>query len=504
MSRGRVIIKGAAVLTFANLISRIMGFVYRIFMSKAIGARGMGVLQLIMPVYMLVFSLCSSGLATTVSTCTAAGMAKDDKGGVRKILHTALYFSVVLSIAASAAVFFGAEPIGRVFLHEPDTVRALKILSFCFPFMSAGACLRGYFCGIQKMGVPAAAQVAEQCVRIGVVYCLCGVMLSRGMGYACAMAVMGMASGEIVSFLLTYIFYFLRKKELLKYTSMTNRQAVDTVLSAAVPLTLNRGVSSCLAAFENTLIPQRLMLSGMTNEQALSVFGGLCGMAAPLIMFPCSLLTALATALMPAISEYASKNDFKAVGALLRRALLFTAVVGIFGCGIFIVFPSEIALAVYGRADIAGLLRLLGVICPFLYTQVIMSAALNGVNCQFHIFKMGILSSCITIFAIWFLMPRFGIHAYIAAWAASAVITNRLCALRLERVSDKFGISPICAAKCALCVAFVCTAGKCVVRRLPISGLFGLCVLIGACAAVYLALLNATDTAKISDLLKTK
>ena len=114
MSRGRVIIKGAAVLTFANLISRIMGFVYRIFMSKAIGARGMGVLQLIMPVYMLVFSLCSSGLATTVSTCTAAGMAKDDKGGVRKILHTALYFSVVLSIAASAAVFFGAEPIGRV------------------------------------------------------------------------------------------------------------------------------------------------------------------------------------------------------------------------------------------------------------------------------------------------------------------------------------------------------------------------------------------------------
>ena len=502
MSKGRVIIKGAAVLTLANLVSRVMGFVYRIFMSKAIGARGMGVLQLIMPVYMLVFSLCSSGLATTVSACTAAGMARGDKGGVRKILHTALYLSAALSIAACIAVFFGADVIGGVFLREPDTVRALKILSFCFPFMSAGACLRGYFCGIQKMSVPAAAQVAEQCVRIGVVYFLCGSMLARGMAYACAMAVMGMAAGETVSFLLTYIFYFLRKKELYAYTKMTDKEALFTVVGMAAPLTLNRGVSSCLSALENTLIPQRLTLSGMTNEQALSVFGGLCGMAAPLIMFPCSLLTALATALMPAISEYASKKDFKAVGALLERALLFTAVVGIFGCGIFIAFPSEIAHAVYGRADIADLLRLLGVICPFLYTQVIMSAALNGVNCQLYIFKMGILGSVIMLFAIWFLMPRFGIHAYIAAWAVSAVITNRLCALRLERVSGKFGIAPVSVAKCALCAAFVCMAAKCLARRIPANGLAGLCILIGMCAAAYLALLKATNTAELRDIIK--
>ena len=500
MTRGKTIIKGAAVLTLANLISRVMGFVYRIFMSKAIGAHGMGILQLIMPVYMLVFALCSSGLATTVSACTAAETAKGNSGGVRRILHAALYISVILSTAACAVVFFGADIIGAKLLHEPNTVTALKILSFCFPFMSAGACLRGYFCGIQKMGIPAAAQVVEQCVRLGVVYFLCSAMLSRGVGYACAMAVMGMTSGEIVSFLFTYIFYFPQKKKLSKYTETTRRQAFLTVLSASLPLTLNRGIASGLSAFENTLIPQRLTLHGMTNEQALSLFGGLCGMAVPLIMFPCSLLTALATALMPAISEYASKNDFKAVGMLLERALLFTAVIGIFGCAVFIAFPEEISLAVYGRRDIADMLRLLGFICPFLYTQVIMSAALNGTNCQLYIFKMGILSSCITIFSIWFLMPRFGIHAYIAGWAASAVITNRLCALRLERVSDKFGIPPTKLSKCVICAAFVCIAGKYICRYFEPNGLLGLCILTGSCAAVYLCLLKLTDTADLREL----
>ncbi len=45
------IIKGALILTLANIITRILGFVYRIYMSNLIGAEGMGLYQLIMPVY---------------------------------------------------------------------------------------------------------------------------------------------------------------------------------------------------------------------------------------------------------------------------------------------------------------------------------------------------------------------------------------------------------------------------------------------------------------------
>ena len=66
-----LIIKGAIILTLANIITRILGFVYRIYMSNVIGAEGMGLYQLIMPIYMLAWSISSSGFSTTISKLVA-------------------------------------------------------------------------------------------------------------------------------------------------------------------------------------------------------------------------------------------------------------------------------------------------------------------------------------------------------------------------------------------------------------------------------------------------
>ena len=349
MTKSKTIIKGAFILTLANLVTRVMGFMYRVFMSKALGARGMGVFQLIMPIYMLVFSLCASGIATTVSACTAARFAQKDSGGIGKILNASLFISVFLSVLAGIIVYFGADIISGKILHEPDTMPALRMIALCFPFMCAGAVLRGYFYGLQKMSIPAASQIIEQSVRICLVYFLCDAMLEKGLKYACAMAVMGMACGETASFIFTLAAFVPHKKALGRGTVLTDGAAVSTVISMAVPLTLNRGTASLLSTAEHILIPQRLVLHGMTNDHALSLFGGLCGMAAPLVMFPCSLLTALATAIMPAISEYNAAQNKKAVAKTLNGALLFTAVFGILAGGIFITFSKEISLAVYGR-----------------------------------------------------------------------------------------------------------------------------------------------------------
>ena len=488
MTKSKTIIKGAFILTLASLITRIMGFIYRIFMSKALGTHGMGVFQLIMPIYMLVFSLCASGLSTVVSNCTASRLVTGDNGGIRKILGISLYISVTLSAIACAAVFFGADIIAEKVLHEPDTLPALKITALCFPFMCAGSVLKGYFYGMQKMAVPAASQVLEQSVRIALIYILCDIMLKRGLKYACAMAVMGMAAGETASFLFTLAAFLPHRAKLRQYTSLTDKAAFLTVLSMALPLTLNRGFSSLLSTAEHILIPQRLMLYGMSNSKALSCFGGLCGMAAPLVMFPCSLLTALATALMPAISEYHAAKNKKAVAHTLNAALTFTSVLGILAGGIFITFPHQIALIVYGSGDIAPILRLLGFICPFLYTQVIMSAALNGINCQLYIFKTGLLSYAISIACVYFLIPVYGLHGYIAGWTISVIISNRLFALRLLKESEAFDTKFSVILKCCLCTVLVCLCGTILLRRLPHCSVYVLCAVIGCCCAFYFVL----------------
>ena len=53
----KLFIKGTLLLTFAGLLSRLMGFFYRIFLSHTIGAHGLGIFQLILPLQILLVSL---------------------------------------------------------------------------------------------------------------------------------------------------------------------------------------------------------------------------------------------------------------------------------------------------------------------------------------------------------------------------------------------------------------------------------------------------------------
>ena len=62
---------GTFILTVTGLLSRFIGFFYRIFLSKVFGAEGMGIYQLISPVLALSFSLTVSGMQTAISKYVA-------------------------------------------------------------------------------------------------------------------------------------------------------------------------------------------------------------------------------------------------------------------------------------------------------------------------------------------------------------------------------------------------------------------------------------------------
>ena len=66
------LITGALLLTAAGFLSRILGFFYRIFLSRVIGAEGLGIYQMIFPVYGICLSLCAGSIQTAVSRHTAA------------------------------------------------------------------------------------------------------------------------------------------------------------------------------------------------------------------------------------------------------------------------------------------------------------------------------------------------------------------------------------------------------------------------------------------------
>lgn len=420
------LITGTLILTSANLITRVIGFFYRVFMSNTIGTEGMGLYQLIMPIYMLAWSITSSGFTTTISKLTAQENAKKQYGNMGRVLKQSILMCMTLSIIISIFLFQSANFISSEILKETRTFLSLQILAVCFPFMSAGSCIRGYFFGLQNSVIPAISQILEQCVRIAVVFFLASIFIPLGLSYACAAAVIGIAAGEIISFAFVFLSYlkFKRKNGFMKKPSLSTRKTFLTIISMAVPLSASRVIGSLLSTTENILIPQRLQLFGQSGSDAMSTYGKLTGMAMPLIQFPSALLTAISIILVPAISEASAVRNSKRIYNTVSQSLLFTSIIGIGTAGIFAVFPKEISTVVYNQSNLGSLLFRLAFICPFLYLQITLSGLLNGLGEHLFIFQNNIISSIINILFIYFFMPIYGVDAFIVGWCLSLIVTS--------------------------------------------------------------------------------
>ena len=98
MSTKSVLLKGTFILTFVGFLTRIMGFFYRIMMSRIFTAEEIGIYQLIFPIYALGISLSCAGIQTALSKCTATYYAGKQKDKALQTLKIALSFSILLSV----------------------------------------------------------------------------------------------------------------------------------------------------------------------------------------------------------------------------------------------------------------------------------------------------------------------------------------------------------------------------------------------------------------------
>jgi len=261
-------------------------------------------------------------------------------------------------------------------------------------------------------------------------------MLERGLEYAAAVAVMGIAVGEFLSFI--YVFYSYKrykyKNKFFKKPDINNRKMLNLLFLMAVPLTLNRVTSSILVTLENIFLPRALMSYGLSQSEAISQFGKISGMAMPLIQFPSAILISLSISLVPAISEAAATKNFNKINSTISKTLLFTAITGIGSAGLFILFSDKLGQVIYNQ-DITLILIYLGIMCPFIYMQMTLSGILNGLSLQMFIFRSSLLSSIIAICGIFVLVPRFGISGYMLGSFISLIAVTLMKLFKIKKVT---------------------------------------------------------------------
>lgn len=455
MSIKRTLIKGTFLLTMAGMISRLIGFYYRIFLTHTIGAEGIGIYQLIFPVYTLCFSLTAAGIQTTISRLVAANDMPQGRKTQWRTYQIGLALSFSLSIITALILYQNADWIAVHFIREPRCGELLRILALAIPLGSIHSSACGYYYGIKNAAVPAVTQLIEQIVRVAAVYLIANICIMNHQPVSTKHAVWGLVLGEASSMLvsLTAIkcrqgrMRFQQKKTLRDaestqksgYLSGQNpsksvisgrtpskRSLLSLIVRQSTPLTANRLCINLLQSMEAILIPSMLKLYGLATDAALSTYGILTGMALPLVLFPSALTNSVSVMLLPTIAEAQAKNHAASIRHAIETSMKYCLLLGFYCTGTFLFLGDEMGKLLFHSADAGKFIVTLAWICPFMYITQTLGSVVHGLGKTLTYFLYNCGSLLIRIAFVVIMIPKIGILGYLWGVLASQLVLTLL------------------------------------------------------------------------------
>lgn len=396
----------------SNAILQLMGFAYRAALSRLAGAEALGLNSLVMQVYRIVTAVCISGM----NVAAAATAAKLDDKSMRPLLRAALrlYFAVFTCVAVPAAIF--AKSIGRLALGDESTKAVLRLMLSCIFMTGIENLLKSIHMGKKLVSRCAASELIEQAVRFALVLILLKKLCGGSKTQTVFLIMLGMLASEFVSvtnLLISFLHTFKRSG---------NEKPVRAKMLAVIafPAALTALSGTLFSSLGELSLPGLLVRAGAPREAALACIGEINTVYMPLVSFPVAFIGALASVIMPEISERASRGEN--ANSLIKRAILCAA----FACAVYMsavqLFHNGISKAVFGRSISGALLLLLQIRSFFAFIGVVCVSSMNGLMMQKKVLITAAAGEAYQFALISLITPAVGIMGYAAASAAGELI----------------------------------------------------------------------------------
>ncbi len=470
MERGKTMLVNTALLTATAILMRTVGMAFQVYLSRAIGAAGIGLFQLIMSVSMLAATFAISGVRFATTRLVAEQLGRGDGAGVKPAVRRCLIYALIFGTAAALFLFAGAKMIGLKWIGDARTVLSLRLLSLSLPAFAMSAVLSGYFTAVTRVIKSAIVQVLEQLIRIGVVVAALSVATGYTVETACAIIVAGGVVGEAASFAMLYALYVFDRRRYRSghpdTTGLTRR-----LLGISVPLALSAYARTALSTLENLLVPRGFQKSGASSEAALADYGMIQGMVFPIIAFPSAFFYALAELIVPELTEAQVAGRTAEISRMVSR-LLYLCLLFAIGVTVPIFqFSGALGQAVYQSTSVGYYIRLLALLMPLYFMDHVTDGMLRGLGQQMHVMRYNIIDSFISVILVWFLLPRFAVLGYIAMIYFTELFNFTLSLHRLTVVTRvRLPLRGVLKAAGAAVGSVTVTLYLCRLAGLPLSG----------------------------------
>lgn len=414
-----------------NLLLRLVGTTFQVYISSRIGAGGIGLLQLTLSVGSLSLVAGTAGVRTAAMYLTAEELGRKGTANVRWVLSGCFLYSILCSSIVAFVLYYFAPILAESWIGDYRTVHSLRLFACFLPCTCLCGVMTGYFTAANRIGTLAVVEVLEQLLSMAVTILSLTMWAGTDAGRACQCVILGSGTGAFLTLILLVLLRMFEHTPVSSPIPLGRRLA-----NTAVPLALADVLKSGINTTENLMVPKRLEAYPGTRDP-LAAFGMVSGMVFPVLMFPACILFALAELLIPELARCSAAGSRQRIRYLVRRGLKVTMLYGVLFSGLMFLLADRLCLKLYDSSEAGYFLKLYAPMIPMLYCDAITDAMVKGLGQQKICVRYNILTSAMDVLFLYFLLPDFGMMGYLFSFLITHLINFILSLRRLLKITGQ-------------------------------------------------------------------
>ncbi len=420
----KTIIRSIFTLSAFTFIERLLGFVFKIYLSRELGATSLGIYQVAFSFFMVLLTLITSGIPLMVSKRTAKCRAENDLCEEYTISTAALILGTIVSLAVIAIIVVFRKFIAEMFADP----LSMKIVLFMLPallFSAVYSAFRGNLWGRQKYTVVSILELIEQISRIVICILLFVFGFDKIFSTALSMSLACLISAAACTAV------YLRSGGKL----MDPKGEIRPLLRDSAPVTLSRAASSVIASLTSIAVPFILMRLGKTNGEAMYIYGYSVGMALPLLYIPLTFVGSMAFVMIPTLSRAVAVKNDSSVKMQIDRAISTAIVLGGIFIPLFAALGTPIGEFLYDNNDAGKFLAFSAWLMAPIALENITSSMMNSLELELKAFVNYLIGSATLFGFIFILGDKFTIEMLAVGMGLSFTLSSVLNIIAMRKIA---------------------------------------------------------------------
>lgn len=329
------------ILLTGGFLSKFLGFILRIIISRNLGTEGLGLYSLLMPTFSLFIVIATLSFPVAISKLVATPNRSS-----KKIIFSIIPVSIIFNIFTILILFLISKPLATIFLKEERLIYPIICIGFTLPFIGLSSIIKGYFWGKQRMLPYILSNISEQILRLSILIICIPKCIEISIELTISVIILVNILSESFS-IIVMLLGLPKGVKIKKEDIKPNTREIKDVLNISIPSTSSKIIGSLAHFFEPIILTNILLYVGYTSDYIITEYGIINGYVLGLLLIPQFFTQSISTALIPELSKYFSLGNKKKCIIRIKQIVALSLLIGLVSTTVICLFPKYFLNIIY-------------------------------------------------------------------------------------------------------------------------------------------------------------